>query len=137
MLAQCVITMPDHTEDPSDFVQVTGPETMSLSISSGNTIVFDSYTPEAEVRDRNTKQNNLSQLNEPESGFSSEFTVQIGAPRITAILCAEAVCDYKIMDTKSSDTISALGKQYSATGKRRVSDDTGPATSKATNPDMQ
>jgi hypothetical protein len=55
--------------------------------------------------------NNVSKLNQDQRRFSSEFTVRIGAPSITAILCADSVSDYKVVDKKSSDTLIASDKR--------------------------
>lgn len=117
--------MPDTQVNPSDFVQMmtSGPDNLCLPISQGNTIIFDSFTPEVEVRKRNTMKNNVSKLNQDQCRFSSEFTVRIGAPSITAILCAKSVRDYKVVDNKTGETLIASDKRPKHLRTPQLSDD--------------
>ena len=108
---QCIITMPDGIVSQRDFVQMMGPEDMHLSITTGNTVVFDSFTAEPEVRRRNIMNNNISKLNETGRHFRAEFSVGIQAKRVSAILCASTVSEYRVVDKKTGKTLTASDKR--------------------------
>jgi len=112
-LLQCVITMPDGVVSTRDFVQTVnlGSNDMNLSVTSGNTIIFDSFSPEAEVRKRNVRNNNVSKLNQIPNRFSTEFYVGLRASSVTAILCSNTVQDYKVIDKKSGAALTATDKR--------------------------
>lgn len=104
--------MPDGVVSTRDFVQVMDDGNgLDLTVSSGNTIIFDSFTPEAEVCKRNTGNNNISKLNNMSMRFSSEFFVRVRAVSVTAVLCAKTVQDYKVVDKKSGHAIAATDKR--------------------------
>jgi hypothetical protein len=110
--------MPDGlVNSSSNFIQVVdqGHDDTQLSVASGCTVVFDSYSPEHEVRRRNLKRNNASKLNHmPSNRFSADFNVRIRTDGVAAILCAETVSDYRVVDKKKSDqtiTTAIIDKQ--------------------------
>lgn len=108
--------MPDGVVSPRDFVQImhqlgdSGVHT-NLDINQGNTVIFDSFSPDDEVRRLNLKNNNVSKLNNMPSRFSGECNVRVRAASITAILCANTVSDYKIIDRKSKQELTASDKR--------------------------
>ncbi len=106
--------MPDgFVSSSSNFMQVVdqGHDTQ-LSVTSGCTVVFDSYSAEHEVHRRNLKRNNVSKLNHMPSRFSTDFNVCIHTDSVAAILCAETVSDYRVVDKKrSGQSIAAIDKQ--------------------------
>jgi hypothetical protein len=109
---QCIITMPDGVVNNSDVVQIMNQgNDLGVAITNGNTVIFDSYTPEHEVRRRNINRNNISKLNHMQSRFSTKFDVHIQAESVTAVLCAETVSDYKVVDKRSSQVITASDKR--------------------------
>ena len=109
---QCVITMPDGVVSPRDFVHIMdNDDSMNLSVTQGNTIIFDSYTPEPEVRRRNLRNNNVSKLNQMPNRFSNEFMVRISSVSITAVLCPSTVEHYRIVDRKTGKELTASDKR--------------------------
>jgi hypothetical protein len=105
--------MPDGVVSTRDFVQTMdlGSNDMNLSVTSGNTIIFDSFSPEAEVRKRNVRNNNVSKLNQIPNRFPTEFFVSLRASSVTAILCSNTVQDYKVIDKKSGAALTATDKR--------------------------
>jgi hypothetical protein len=105
--------MPDGVVSTRDFVQTVdlSSNDMNISVTSGNTIVFDSFSPEAEVRKRNVRNNNVSKLNNIPLRFSTEFYVGVKAASVTAILCSSTVQDYKVVDKKTSAEITPTDKR--------------------------
>jgi hypothetical protein len=105
--------MPDGVVSTRDFVQTMdlGSNDMNLSVTSGNTIIFDSFSPEAEVRKRNVRNNNVSKLNQIPNRFPTEFFVALRASSVTAILCSNTVQDYKVIDKKSGAALTATDKR--------------------------
>lgn len=104
--------MPDEFVDNSDVVQTMNQgNDLGVAITNGNTVIFDSYTPEHEVRRRNINRNNISKLNHMQSRFPAKFNVHIQAESVTAVLCAETVSDYKVVDKRSSQVITASDKR--------------------------
>ena len=112
-MQQCIITMPDGLVNPCDFVQMMdqGPVDMGLSVTAGNTIIFDSYTPEDEVWRRNVKKNNVSKLNRMQNRFPTGFCVGVRATSVTAILSAGTVSKYRVVDKRTGDEIEASDKR--------------------------
>ena len=107
--------MPDGVVSPRDFVQMMDQEgtkhDMSLSVTHGNTVIFDSYTPEHEVRKRNLRNNNVSKLNQMPNRFSAKFGVEVRSASVTAVLCANTVADYRVVDKKSGKVIESSDKR--------------------------
>ena len=105
--------MPDGVVSTRDFVQTVdlSSNDMNISVTSGNTIVFDSFSPEADVRKRNVRNNNVSKLNNIPLRFSTEFYVGVKAASVTAILCSSTVQDYKVVDKKTSAEITPTDKR--------------------------
>ena len=105
--------MPDGlTSSSSNFIQsVDQGHDTQLSVTNGGTVIFDSYSPEHEVRRRNLKTNNVSKLNHMPNRFPTDFNVRVRADSVAAILCAETVSDYKVVDKKSGQTITATDKR--------------------------
>ena len=122
--------MPDDLVSSSKFIQsVDQGHDTQLSVTSGCTVVFDSYSPEPEVRRRNLKNNNVSKLNHMPNRFPTDFNVRVRADSVAAILCAETVSDYKVVDKKSGQTITATDKRpnymkapYKVSAKRKHSE---------------
>ena len=110
-LSQCIITMPDGVVSPRDFTQVMEDGEMNLAVNHGNTVVFDSFTPEEVVRQRNLRNNNVSKLNQMPHRFANEFSVRVSAVSITAILCADTVADYRIIDKRAKKELTASDKR--------------------------
>ena len=69
--------------------------------SNSNTIIFDSFSSEVEVRKRNLVVNNISKINDPRRRFASEFNVRV-AGKVTTILSASAVAEYRVVDDRRS-----------------------------------
>ncbi len=86
-------------------------DNMNLSVTQGNTVIFDSYTPEHEVRRRNLKTNNVSKLNQMQNRFANEFNVKISSVSITAVLCPRTVANYRVVDKKSGQELTASDKR--------------------------
>jgi hypothetical protein len=107
--------MPDGlTSSSSNFIQsVDQGHDTQLSVTNGGTVIFDSYSPEHEVRRRNLKNNNVSKLNHMPNRFPTDFNVRVRADSVAAILCAETVSDYKVVDKKSGQTITATATSHS------------------------
>ena len=104
--------MPDGVVSPRDFVHmVDNDDNMHLSVTQGNTIIFDSYTPEHEVRRRNLKTNNVSKLNQMQNRFANDFNVKISSVSITAVLCSSTVANYRVVDKKSGQELTASDKR--------------------------
>jgi hypothetical protein len=104
--------MPDGVVSTRDFVQVMDDGNgLDLAVGSGNTIIFDSFSPEAEVCKRNIGNNNISKLNNMSTRFATEFFVRVRAASVTAVLCAKTVQDYKVVDKKSGSAIAATDKR--------------------------
>ena len=105
--------MPDGLVNPCDFVQMMdqGPVDMGLSVTAGNTLIFDSYTPEDEVNRRNIKKNNVSKLNQMQNRFPTGFCVGVRATSVTAILSAGTVSRYRVVDKRTGDEIEASDKR--------------------------
>ena len=110
-ISQCIITMPDGVVSPRDFTQVMEDGEMNLAVNHGNTVVFDSFTPEEVVRQRNLRNNNVSKLNQMPHRFANEFSVRVSAVSITAILCADTVADYRIIDKRAKKELTASDKR--------------------------
>ncbi len=104
---------------------------MGLAITTGNTVIFDSYTPEDEVRRRNIANNNVSKLNHIDRRFSSEFCVGVRASSITAILCASTVHNYRVTDNQKNQTLAAVDKRP---GYMRESNDSQAKRQKTNSP---
>jgi hypothetical protein len=105
--------MPDGlTRSSSNFIQIMdGGDDTQLSVTSGGTVIFDSYSAEHEVRRRNLKRNNISKLNHMPSRFSTDFNVRVHTDGVAAILCAETVSDYRVVDTRQNMIRTAIVKQ--------------------------
>jgi hypothetical protein len=105
--------MPDGVVCSHDFLQTfdQGPVAMGLSVTAGNTVIFDSFTPEEEVRRRNVANNNVSKLNQMSNRFHAEFCVGVRASSVTAILCANTVGNYRVVDKKTGDIVAASDKR--------------------------
>ena len=105
--------MPDGIVSQRDFVQTMGQneQDMQLAITSGNTVVFDSFTPELEVRRRNLMNNNISKLNETSRHFRTEFGVRVHASRVAAVLCAGTVAEYRVVDRKTDQKLLPSDKR--------------------------
>ena len=103
--------MPDGIVSQRDFVQMMGQQDMHLSITTGNTVVFDSFSAEPEVRRRNIMNNNISKLNETSTHFRTEFSVGVQAKSVSAVLCASTVSAYRVVDKKTGKTLSASDKR--------------------------
>ena len=65
----------------------------------GNTIVFDSFSDEDEVRRRNGNVINISKIQDASRRFVTDFTVRASG-EVTAILNADTVADYRVVDGK-------------------------------------
>ena len=70
-------------------------------LSNSNTIIFDSFSSEVEVRKRNLVVNNISKINDPRRRFASEFNVRVTG-KVTTILSASAVAEYRVVDDRRS-----------------------------------
>ncbi len=103
--------MPDGVVSPRDFTQVMEDGGMNLAVTQGNTVIFDSFSPEEVVRQRNLKNNNVSKLNQISNRFANEFNIRISSVSITAVLCAETVADYKIIDKRAKKELTASDKR--------------------------
>ena len=109
--------MPDGTViENSDVVQIMEHQgnDIKVSITHGNTVIFDSFSPEHEVRRRNINRNNISKLNHMPSRFPVNFSVHVRADSVAAVLCAETVSDYKVVDKRSCQAIPASDKRPDA-----------------------
>jgi hypothetical protein len=84
---------------------------MGLSVTEGNTIIFDSFTPEEEVRRRNINNNNISKLNNMQKRFQTGFCVGIQASSVTAVLCASTVSHYRVVDKGTGKDIKPSDKR--------------------------
>ena len=113
---QCIITMPDGVVANSDIVQIMdeGKE-LKISITNGGTVIFDSFSPEHEVRRRNVNRNNISKLNHMPSRFPASFKVDVNADSVAAVLCAETVSDYKVVDKRTNQAITASDRRPDST----------------------
>ena len=105
--------MPDGIVSQRDFVQLMSENEldMQLAVKTGNTVVFDSFTPEPEVRRRNIMNNNISKLNETSRHFRTEFSVRVHASSVSAILCAGTVAEYRVVDRKKDLTLLPSDKR--------------------------
>jgi hypothetical protein len=103
--------MPDGIVSQRDFVQMMGQYETNLSITTGNTVMFDSFTAEPEVRRRNIMNNNVSKLNETGRHFRTEFGIRVQAKSVSAILCASTVSEYRVVDKKTDKTLLASDKR--------------------------
>jgi len=108
--------MPDGVVANSDVVQTMdeGKE-LKVSITNGGTVIFDSFSPEHEVRRRNANRNNISKLNHMPSRFPASFRVDVKADSVAAVLCAETVSDYKVVDKRSVQAITASDRRPDST----------------------
>lgn len=68
-------------------------------LPSGSTIVFDSFSAEHEVERRNLAAINVSKIKDPSRRFAADFTVRISG-RLTAVLSASTVADYRVVDLR-------------------------------------
>jgi hypothetical protein len=71
--------------------------TIRVHSTGSSTIVFDSFSSEADVQRRNLAANNISKLNQPERRFATEFNVCVSGD-VTAILSASSVASYRTSD---------------------------------------
>jgi hypothetical protein len=76
---------------------------------TGNTIVFDSFSPPCEVAGRNRVINNVSKSNDSSRSFHAEFFVEVNA-NISAVLHPGIVLDYMIVDKQSKQVVQAPNK---------------------------
>ena len=105
--------MPDGIVSQRDFVQLMSENEldMQLAVKTGNTVVFDSFTPEPEVRRRNIMNNNISKINETSRHFRTEFSVRVHVSSVSAILCAGTVAEYRVVDRKKGQTLLPSDKR--------------------------
>jgi hypothetical protein len=105
--------MPDGIVSQRDFVQLMSENEldMQLAVKTGNTVVFDSFTPEPEVRRRNIMNNNISKINETSRHFRTEFSVRVHVSSVSAILCAGTVKEYRVVDRKKGKTLLPSDKR--------------------------
>lgn len=64
-----------------------------------STIVFDSFSDEQDVRQRDTAKNRIGKLNAPERRFSTDFSVRVSG-EVSAILSATTVSNYRLTERK-------------------------------------
>ena len=69
--------------------------------SDSNTIIFDSFSSEEDVRQRNLAVNNISKINDPGRRFAADFSVRVTG-KVTTILSASTVSDYRVVDERRS-----------------------------------
>ena len=105
--------MPDGIVDANDVVQLVGHrgQDMGLSVTEGNTVIFDSYTPKEEVHRRDIANNNVSKLNQMQNRFATEFCIGIRAISVTAVLSADTVEAYRVIDKKTGQVLGASDKR--------------------------
>lgn len=105
--------MPDGIVDANDVVQLVGHRSldMGLSVTEGNTVIFDSFTPKEEVHRRDIASNNVSKLNHMQKRFATEFCVGVRATSVTAMLSADTVEAYRVIDKKTGQVLAAADKR--------------------------
>ena len=64
-----------------------------------NTIVFDSFSSEEDVKRRNAMNNNVSKINDSNRRFSTDFNIRFSG-RVSAVLCPGSTGDYRVVDAK-------------------------------------
>jgi hypothetical protein len=100
-LLQCVITVPDkYSQEPSCQMRVdrqTGD--IQLRNTCGTTVIFDSFSSEEEVRQRNVVKNSVSKLNDTSRHFLANLNISIASP-VAAVLSPASVQSYRTVDRK-------------------------------------
>ena len=106
---------------------------------TGNSIVFDSFSPKETVTSLNTKINTVSQAKHASKRFPTDFSVHVKG-QITAIVSEESVGSYMVIDKQNSRVLTAqtrrnLGKSIGKpTAASIIQDDTSALTANASSP---
>ena len=103
--------MPDKELDPVHFNQTFNFDRLNMSIVSGNTIIFDSYSLEREVHSRNSFINNVSKLSATERRYPVEFTAKIKACTVTAVLGPSTLKDYVVVDKHNDKGLDCIDRR--------------------------
>ena len=102
-LMQCIITIPNEYAQDSSFTQTLEISETLGDISAlklrGNTIVFDSFSSEDEVKRRNTRINTVSRLNDSTCQFQTDFNICFSSVT-AAVLSPSMVPSYRIVDRR-------------------------------------
>jgi hypothetical protein len=80
---------------------------MEIIACQGNTVIFDSFTPEEEVVRRNAHTPSISSRDR----FHSRFQIDVNAEGVSAVLCASTVPAYRVIDKKGSSIINPTDKR--------------------------
>ena len=99
-LLQCIITIPKRYAQSSPAITVN-PSQIDVTNLSGNTVIFDSFSSEDEVKLRNTVVNSVSQFNEVSSHFQANFNVNVST-RVSSVLSPSMVSAYRVTDRRAA-----------------------------------
>jgi hypothetical protein len=115
---QCIITTPTLPEqnenclfhDMRQVLSATSSHRPNVALNlQGNTIIFDSFSSPTDIEQLNTIVNNVSKVNDPSRQFDAKFAVNIDG-KVGAILHADSVTDYMVVDKQSKQVIIAPNK---------------------------
>ena len=102
---QCIMAVSDsrgntHQRNKFEWTQQEDSTTrLHADFSDSNTIIFDSFSSEEEVKQRNITVNNISKINDPSRRFAADFSVRVTG-KVTTVLSASTVSDYRVVDER-------------------------------------
>lgn len=117
-LLQCIISTPDKSgvdgmelfsgiQQVQNINSTGGKEYPDVCLNlTGNTIVFDSFSPKEAVASLNTKINTVSQAKHASKRFPTDFSVQVKG-QVSAILSEASAGSYMVIDKPNSRVLTA------------------------------
>ena len=98
ILPQCIINVPDRYAQTFDQT-FTSDQAGNVLVKNlnGTTVIFDSFSSEEEVRNRNEKNNSISGLSDPRNHFDVEVDLRIST-KTAAVLSPSTVSSYRVVD---------------------------------------
>ena len=99
------MAIPDKLSEQSthSFQWTNNPLSLSADIHAHtigcNTIVFDSFSSEEEVKQRNVVGNNVRKINDSNRRFSTDFRIRFSG-RVSAVLSPSSIGSYRVVDAK-------------------------------------
>lgn len=107
-LLQCIISVPDKLSEGCAFQQtltMSGEDgDIQVKCTAGTTVIFDSFSSEADVQRRNLHSNSVSKINDAARHFMVRFNVSVQG-RVAAVLGPSTVSSYRVVDRRAQEPV--------------------------------